>query len=423
MDETKLFGGGTELAGGWLVEEAIGLGGSAAVYRARRQDGTPGAVKVMHAHLALSERWLRRFAREVALLRKNPHPGVATVIDVGEMGGTPFYVMELLEGASLEALRASRGGSLPLAEVLAHADSVLEVLDFVHAAGVVHRDVKPSNLFLTKAGVIKVLDFGIASGEISGIQHTTVGGILGTPAFMSPEQARGRLDLVDHRSDLWSLAASLFLLISGQPVHVAETENERLGLAMVKPAPRLQHVAPEVPAAVAKVIDRALAYKPDERFPSALEFREALRKAAQAPAELELGGDRTYSDSIESVTRSVQRAKRSTVSVGGGVAAAALAALATWFALSDRSSHDERESDAPTLPSAPDSRSGTPVTAAVATVTAVHTLVPSTVAPSKSSEPRRAARRAPAPPSTASLLDQRVISTEPEILDPLDRRE
>lgn len=273
----------TELAGGWTLEQLIGLGGSAAVYRGRRADGSVGAVKVMHAHLSLDAGWLRRFQRETALLRQFPCSGVARVLEVGPSAGPPFFVMELLEGQSLEAARVACGGTLPVADALAHADAALQVLSSMHAVGVVHRDIKPSNLFLSDNGQLKVLDFGIATASANdqgaGLGHTTTRGILGTPAFMPPEQARGRWDLVDARSDLWALGATLFTLLSGEVVHWAGTENERLGLAMVKPARSLRHLRPRLHPKVIALVDRALAYDARDRFQSADEFRRSLQDA------------------------------------------------------------------------------------------------------------------------------------------------
>jgi eukaryotic-like serine/threonine-protein kinase len=270
----------TELEGGWRLEQLIGLGGSAAVYRGRRADGCVGAVKVMHSHLSLDAAWLRRFKRETTLLLQNPCSGVARVLEVGPPSGPPFFVMELLQGQSLEARRVALGGTLPVAEALAQVDSVLQVLSLLHGVGVVHRDLKPSNLFHTEQGQLKVLDFGIATGsDASSGLHTTTRGILGTPAFMSPEQARGRWDLVDSRSDLWSLGATLFTLLSGQIVHMAGTENERLGLAMSKPARSLGQVLPRAHPKLIRLVDRALAYDARDRFQSADEFRRSLQDA------------------------------------------------------------------------------------------------------------------------------------------------
>jgi serine/threonine-protein kinase len=176
---------------------------------------------------------------------------------------------------------------------------VLDTLCHTHALGVIHRDLKPSNVFVTNSCEIKVLDFGIAGGIATGsaeisADHTR--GLLGTPAYMSPEQARGRWDLVDERSDLWSLGALIFTLLSGQHVHLGATENETLGLAMSRPPRSLATVATGVDRAVVRLVDRALAYEPKERWQSAYAFRKALREttlslaqstasSAEAPAE------------------------------------------------------------------------------------------------------------------------------------------
>jgi serine/threonine protein kinase len=140
--------------------------------------------------------------------------------------------------------------------------------------------------------VLKLLDFGIAHAERhapadAAARETTSRGVLGTPAYMSPEQARGRWDLVDARSDLWSVAAMLFMLLAGEPVHAAQTENERLGLAMSTPARSLRAARPEIPAAVARVIDRALAYDPADRWANAPDFRRALVEAMRVSDQVD----------------------------------------------------------------------------------------------------------------------------------------
>jgi eukaryotic-like serine/threonine-protein kinase len=268
--------------GGWLLEESLGTGGSATVYRATHTDQRVGALKLMHAHLAYDREWIRRLRAEAALLRSTSYPGLARLLDVGgEDAAPPYLVMELLTGHSLHAQRQRAGGKLPVDVVLRCAEAVLDTLCHTHALGVIHRDLKPSNVFVTNSGDIKVLDFGIAGGIATGsaeisADHTR--GLLGTPAYMSPEQARGRWDLVDERSDLWSLGALTFTLLSGQHVHLGTTENETLGLAMSRPPRSLATVAPGVDRAVVRLVDRALAYEPEERWQSAYEFRKALRE-------------------------------------------------------------------------------------------------------------------------------------------------
>jgi serine/threonine-protein kinase len=270
--------------GGWTLQELIGMGGMAAVYRATSAAGEVGAVKVMHRHLAGHAEWVRRLRREADLLLALEHPGLVRLLERKALDdGTPFLVMELLDGGTLEALRKASAGALPLTDVLDHAREVLDVLAYTHARGIVHRDLKPSNVFVTTRGALKVLDFGIASHPaLAGGDATLASatrGILGTPAYMAPEQARGRWEFVDHRSDLWAVGAMIFTLASGQFVHVAVTENERLGLAMTRRARPLASVLPGVDGRVASVVDRALAYDTRDRFQSASDFRVALEAA------------------------------------------------------------------------------------------------------------------------------------------------
>jgi serine/threonine-protein kinase len=274
-----------ERAGEWRLGVLLGRGGTASVYRGEHPDGRVGAVKVMHAHFARDREWITRLRREARVLGSVEHPGLVRLIDEGQIpGGSAYFVMELLEGYTLEEIRCGLAGSMPITEVLEYADEVLGILVDTHALGIVHRDLKPSNVFVTDTGSIKVLDFGIAAGssfEANGDQPTA-GGTLGTLAYMAPEQARGRWDLVDHRSDLWAVGAMIFTLASGQYVHLASTKNERRGLAMSRPARSLASVLPNLPPSLVKVVNRSLEYEVGERWQSACAFREALATAAKA---------------------------------------------------------------------------------------------------------------------------------------------
>jgi len=194
--------------------------------------------------------------------------------------GSLYLVMELLDGESLER-RQTRLGHLPPDEILAAADQLLDVLAAAHEKGIVHRDIKPENVFLTRDGAIKVLDFEIARlRELSTASSATrTGTTMGTPAFMPPEQARGLWDEVDGRSDLWAVGATMFSLVTGRLVHEARTTNEQLLAAMTHPAAPIASVAPDVPAPVAEVVDRALAHAKEDRFPDARAMRDAVRRA------------------------------------------------------------------------------------------------------------------------------------------------
>jgi serine/threonine-protein kinase len=168
---------------------------------------------------------------------------------------------------------------LPIEEVLAVADQVLDALAAAHEKGVVHRDLKPENLFLTRDGVVKLLDFGIgALKELKGVPTSTLSGAtMGTPAFMAPEQARGRWDEVDGQTDLWALGATMFTLLTGEYVHEGQTVNETLALAVTQPARRIKALRQDLPERVAALIDKALAYAKAHRFTNARAMQAEVR--------------------------------------------------------------------------------------------------------------------------------------------------
>jgi serine/threonine protein kinase len=197
--------------------------------------------------------------------------------------GAAFLVMELLRGEGLESLWNGHGHRLPVAVVCAIVDQLLDVLAAAHASGVVHRDIKPANLFLTSDGVVKVLDFGIArvrDAMSGGATGTSSGALLGTPAFMAPEQAKGLTHAIDAQTDLWAVGATFFTLVSGQFVHQAENAALLVISTATAPARSLRSVAPDVPVAVAAIVDRALAFEKADRWPSATAMRAALREAS-----------------------------------------------------------------------------------------------------------------------------------------------
>ncbi len=276
---------GETLRGKWHLDALIGVGGMAAVYAATHRNGHRVAIKILHRSFGLSASVRERFLREGYAANGVDHPGVVRVLDDDELeDGRAFLVMELLSGETVEARWKRRGYRLGAAEALAIADELLCVLACAHARGITHRDVKPENLFLTDDGRLKVLDFGIAhfrDSLVASVTKTQTGVALGTPAFMAPEQARGRSREVDGRSDLWSVGATLFTLLTGEYVHPTDSSNEMLILAATERARPLASVWPGVPADLAEVVDRALAFERPERWPDATVMRRAVR-AAQA---------------------------------------------------------------------------------------------------------------------------------------------
>jgi serine/threonine-protein kinase len=274
---------GAVLKGKWRLDAVLGIGGMATVYAATHRNRSRVAIKMLHAEVAISQDVTARFLREGYVGNAVAHSGTVKVLDDDVTDdGAPFLVMEMLEGESLGA-RLDREGRLPAHEVALLADQLLDVMAAAHAAHIVHRDLKPDNVFLTNEGRVKVLDFGIARLRAAAHESsasTQVGSLLGTPAFMAPEQALGRWKEVDERTDIWAIGATLFTLLSGRFVHEAEAVQEQLVLAATNKAPPVSRLAPDTPPYLAAVVDRALGFSREERFPDARSMQAALRETA-----------------------------------------------------------------------------------------------------------------------------------------------
>lgn len=261
----------------WRLDSLLGSGGMASVFAATHRNGSRVAIKMLHPQLSNEPEIRERFLREAYVANSVGHPDVISIVDDdSDEDGAVFLVMELLEGETCEARRLRRG-RLDVREALWIADRTLDVLSVAHPKGILHRDLKPENLFITQKSALKVMDFGIARlRESSQKALTRQGTIMGTPAFMPPEQARGQWHLVDAQSDLWAVGATMFHLLSGVYVHQAVTMNERLLAAMTQHAPPLSSVAPDVPVGVCDVVDRALAFDKGDRYLDAPSMRKAL---------------------------------------------------------------------------------------------------------------------------------------------------
>ena len=284
QDELAAQRVGTWLREKYRLDAVIGVGGMAAVYRGAHRNGNRVAVKVLHAELSINAEIRDRFLKEGYVANAVEHPGAVRVIDDDTTDdGAVFLVMELLEGDTLASRWEAANRRLPAREVAELASQVLGVLGAAHAKGIVHRDIKPENLFLTRDGLVKVLDFGIARMRDSSRAATRTGRMMGTPAFMPKEQALGLSKEIDGRTDLWALGATMFTLISGRYVHDAETPESMIVFTATRPAPPLASVMPEVPAALAKVIDRALAFEMADRFPDAPAMLVELQAVQRAP--------------------------------------------------------------------------------------------------------------------------------------------
>ncbi len=274
---------GSVINGKWHVDARIGTGGMSTVYAAtHKNNGSRAALKILHADLAREPEIKSRFLREGYVGNQVRHPGVVEVIDddVTEQGEV-YLVVELLEGETLEAARVASSGRLPLDRVLKYSREVLEALAAAHDAGVVHRDLKPDNLFLTTSGKVKILDFGLARllEGVPGAETTRTGVMIGTPEFMAPEQATARRDEIDAQSDVWGLGATMYTLITGKHIHEAGSIREHLIAAATRRAPPIRDLAPWVPPPVAAVVDRAVQFEKADRFPDARSMLAALSAA------------------------------------------------------------------------------------------------------------------------------------------------
>jgi len=273
---------GTTLNGKWHLEALIGVGGMAAVYKATHRNGKRVAVKILHPIFPEETKIRERFLREGYLANKVDHPGAVSVIDDDTTpDGEVFLVMELLDGISVDELLWKFGGRMPYQHVLGMADQLLDVLVAAHKQNVIHRDIKPANLFVTRDRRVKVLDFGLArvNDPTPGASLTAAGVVLGTPAYMAPEQARAQWFLLDGRTDLYAVGAVMFRLLTGRSVHEAPTERERHAMAMSKPAPKVIDVSPDIPANVAALVDKALEFKREDRWADATTMQKAVRNA------------------------------------------------------------------------------------------------------------------------------------------------
>ena len=272
----------------YRLDRVLGVGGMAAVYLATHlRNASRVAVKLLHPEMAAESSIRRRFLREGYAANSVEHPGTVRILDDDTAeDGSVFLVMELLEGETLDHRWERSGHRLGAREVARLMFQVLDVLSAAHAKGIVHRDVKPENLFLTRDGKLKVLDFGVArliEGPVTATRPG--GGIIGTPAFMAPEQVLGKT--VDPQSDLYSVGATAFALLSKRYVHEADNAAEMMVVVGSRPARSLALVCPELPASLAAVIDRALLFNKEDRWADARSMQAALagayRQAFGAP--------------------------------------------------------------------------------------------------------------------------------------------
>jgi serine/threonine-protein kinase len=277
---------GDRIGDRWTVSREIGRGGAGAVFEVCDDDGLRAAIKILLPIWSKHDALLERFAREARVLMRLRSPHVAALYDVGNLdadrGGLPFIVLEYLDGTDLGVMIDERGRA-PWRDALAWCADACDGVADAHDLGVVHRDLKPSNIFLsgTAPPIVKVLDFGIAAGDPANVpmRLTAVDDLLGSPAYMSPEQMMAAPD-IDARSDVWSMGACLYELLTGVLPFPGKTPFEMFAAAQTRPPVPLQAYAGDLPPGLQPIVTTCLRKDRRARYASMREVSRALRTLA-----------------------------------------------------------------------------------------------------------------------------------------------
>jgi eukaryotic-like serine/threonine-protein kinase len=322
----------TRIASRYELVRPLGHGAMATVDLAHDVElDRPVALKRLAENLARDEDLRRRFLREARLAARLAHPNVVRVFDVGEDHGRPFIAMEYVEGQTLADLLARRG-RLPAAEAASLGMQTCAGLAAAHAAGLVHRDVKPQNLLLGTDGVLKLGDFGVAAGH-EGTRLTLAGTVLGTAGYLAPEQARG--EQVTAAADIYAVGAVLYELLTGEPSRTAGSLAE-LGKEDGFHPPDLAARVPDAPAELVAAVTACLAVRPEDRPPSAAALARMLAPVTAEAETLSLPADPSRRATEILAPRSARRSRRWTsrrLAAAAALAVAALAGLAAVLAL------------------------------------------------------------------------------------------
>src|SRR5271169_1654064 len=284
---------GTKI-GPYEIQSPLGAGGMGEVYRATDTKlGRDIALKVLPAEMAQDPERLGRFRREAKALAQLDHPNIVTIHSVEECGGIHFLTMQLVDGLPLDRLIPQ--GGLPVEQIVEIASALGDALAAAHEKGIVHRDLKPANVMVTNDGRVKVLDFGLAkdvrgadpgNATLTSASQTQVGMVMGTPAYMSPEQTSGRP--LDHRTDIFSLGVMLHEMATGRRPFEGTSSAELISAILRDTPPSVTDIRPDLPDALGRIIRRCLEKDPRDRVQTARdvsnELRDLARSGSQQPA-------------------------------------------------------------------------------------------------------------------------------------------
>ncbi len=280
-----------ETVGAFRIVEQLGQGGMATVFKAYHAAlDRYVAIKVLHPAFKEDTTFLARFQREARVVAKLEHPNIVPVYDFAEHNGSPYLVMKFIEGETLKA-RLARD-PLPLSETLRIVEAVGAGLDHAHRLGILHRDIKPSNVMLARDGNIYIADFGLARIALAGESTLSTDSMLGTPHYMSPEQARGQKDL-DAGTDIYSFGVVMYELVVGRVPYSADTPFAVIHDHIYTPLPPPRSVNPNVPESIERVLLKTLAKERADRYPDVAATVDAFRKAAIPYVEQLLRGNET----------------------------------------------------------------------------------------------------------------------------------
>jgi eukaryotic-like serine/threonine-protein kinase len=306
--------------GGFEIVQKLGQGGMGAVFKAIQLSiDRPVALKILPPRFAKNEDYLARFFREARSAAKLNHPNIVQAIDAGEADGYHYFAMEFVDGHTVADF--IQGGKwLPEKEALRILGCIAKALDYAHKAGIIHRDIKPANILLTTSGQPKLADLGLARQAANQETDVTQAGYaIGTPDYISPEQVRGDTG-IDGRTDVYSLGATLFRLLTGQPPYAGGTGNEVMAKHLAEPIPDPKRINPEVSAAAARIVWRAMAKDPNRRYKTAGDMALDIERALSGDAVPGARGSRRPQ-------RATGQRSKAPLIVGVGLLAAALAVV------------------------------------------------------------------------------------------------